>query len=1062
MQDDTETYAASDTGGARPNEARPLAPLQVRDRARYQIIAEHGRGGIGRVLRATDREFGRDVAVKELLIRTSSSEMRFMREALITARLEHPNIVPVHEAGRWDDGTPFYAMKLVAGRPLKALIAEARTYPERLKLLDRVLAVTDAIAYAHDRGVIHRDLKPSNIIVGDYGETIVIDWGLAKTVGETDEGTSGPSPSAMNDLTVAGAVLGTPAYMAPEQAAGAEATARSDVYALGAIVLDVLRDHASGAAPKAASDSDDTSPQGAVGKVDVAIPDAPADLRSIVRRAMAAVPAERYPSARAFGDDLRRFTSGIAVEAHRYTGREWAARWLVSHRRVVAVAVISILLLFIASTVFLARESRLRHTAEDSRSAALNAQHIAERERDRADAQTVALLEAQSRVELDAGHPFRAAPLLAEAYRRSPTSTSVRWMLTESLQSIVSLTSVLNIDDLSDPENLARTVRFSPDDSTIVVGRRKDIRMWDTRTWQPGIQWVTPWVSNQIRYSTDGTRLLNIKHASDGVARILNATTGEDIALVPISTTADYVVWSPDGTRVAAAHPDGRVEVWSATSKKVVVGFMAAPAIFGCLAFNADGSVLAARGVGELVLARDNAIQRIPVPGEDIQVVAFSQDGGRLLTTMSDRSLLLWDVPRATPLYRIGHQSSVPYLAVFSPDGQMVATSDLASIHLWDVESATSITTIDLPTRDLTLMMSFANSSATLATLTNDFIRFWHIPRERWLRSLPRLGTYSAGGFLANGDVITIDSETPPRARIRIWDGRTLLPIRSTDVAWEPSAGFSFTPDGTLAALASSRRVIDLVNTTDGRISFSANTDTDIGNATLSNDGAHLAISTADRSMVIFAVKRQKEVYRRTFKGTHYARSAVMFSPNSQEVALAGGFADFTRIINLNGSLREFRPNVHAVAYSRDGHRLFLGGSGDDTGEGVWDAVSGELITSLDVSSPAIVSALSATGSILATTGDDRNVYLWDAVNGALLRTFPASSHQRLSGARLVTPALSFSPDDRHLLALQGPVALIWNLELDSRSPEEVDALVSTKSQWRLDQGRLRPVVRPH
>jgi serine/threonine protein kinase len=227
--DETNTYAAPATPSEPPGESRPLAPLQVRDRGRYQVIAEHGRGGIGRVLRATDREFGRDVAVKELLIRTPSSEMRFMREALITARLEHPNIVPVHEAGRWDDGTPFYAMKLVAGRPLKALIAEAKTYPERLKLLERVLAVTDAIAYAHDRGVIHRDLKPSNIIVGDYGETIVIDWGLAKAVGEGDEGGDGPSPTPSPDLTVAGAVMGTPAYMAPEQASGGEPTARSDV-----------------------------------------------------------------------------------------------------------------------------------------------------------------------------------------------------------------------------------------------------------------------------------------------------------------------------------------------------------------------------------------------------------------------------------------------------------------------------------------------------------------------------------------------------------------------------------------------------------------------------------------------------------------------------------------------------------------------------------------------------------------------------------------------------------------------------------------------------------------
>src|SRR6266545_1511415 len=130
------------------------APLQPRDPARYQILAEHGRGGLGRVYRARDKELGRDVAVKELIEPTYRSEARFVREALITAALEHPGIVPVHEAGRWPDGTPFYAMKLVAGRPLSELLDKAKTLEARLALLPHIIAVADAIAYAHDRNII--------------------------------------------------------------------------------------------------------------------------------------------------------------------------------------------------------------------------------------------------------------------------------------------------------------------------------------------------------------------------------------------------------------------------------------------------------------------------------------------------------------------------------------------------------------------------------------------------------------------------------------------------------------------------------------------------------------------------------------------------------------------------------------------------------------------------------------------------------------------------------------------------------------------------------------------
>ncbi|HEY0990823.1 MAG TPA: serine/threonine-protein kinase, partial [Kofleriaceae bacterium] len=165
--------------------------------------------------RAHDLALGRDVAIKELIAPSHVSELRFLREAMITARLEHPGIVPVHEAGRWPDGTPYYAMKLVAGRPLRELIVERTTVDQRLGLLHHVIAVADAIAYAHGRNVIHRDLKPANVIVGDFGETIVIDWGLAKDLAAAEDSTVAGGPFRTphdSDLTTAGSVLGTPSY----------------------------------------------------------------------------------------------------------------------------------------------------------------------------------------------------------------------------------------------------------------------------------------------------------------------------------------------------------------------------------------------------------------------------------------------------------------------------------------------------------------------------------------------------------------------------------------------------------------------------------------------------------------------------------------------------------------------------------------------------------------------------------------------------------------------------------------------------------------------------------
>src|SRR3954469_9441912 len=191
-QDSQRTVASSDSSVE--IDARDIVGPQFRNPDRYHIMGEHGRGGLGRVSRAHDRELGRDVAVKELISRNPVDEIRFLREALITARLEHPGIVPVHEAGRWPDGTPFYAMKLVAGQPLRALLAERVTVAERIQLLHHVIAVADAIAYAHDRNIIHRDLKPANVIVGDFGETVVIDWGLAKDLTVIEEAATGGGP----------------------------------------------------------------------------------------------------------------------------------------------------------------------------------------------------------------------------------------------------------------------------------------------------------------------------------------------------------------------------------------------------------------------------------------------------------------------------------------------------------------------------------------------------------------------------------------------------------------------------------------------------------------------------------------------------------------------------------------------------------------------------------------------------------------------------------------------------------------------------------------------------
>lgn len=303
-----------------PEEITSASPADSALDGRYVLDREIAHGGMGRVFAGRDVRLSRPVAIKMLRQAHPSSAARFEQEVLLAARLQHPGIVSVYDAGFWPTGEPFLVMKLVLGRSFDRVIADAETMADRLALLPNVVAVADALAYAHDQGIVHRDLKPSNIIVGAFGETVVLDWGLAKdlraSTSATTVGEAAPMPGAAHEgTTLQGTVLGTPAYMAPEQAAGEAVDVRADVYALGAILYQTL----SGLAPAA---SNDGAPYAPLPRLE---PHVPRDLQAIISQAMSAQKSDRYPSAFEMAEDLKRFLSGHLVRARR---RSWLGRGL--------------------------------------------------------------------------------------------------------------------------------------------------------------------------------------------------------------------------------------------------------------------------------------------------------------------------------------------------------------------------------------------------------------------------------------------------------------------------------------------------------------------------------------------------------------------------------------------------------------------------------------------------------------------------------------------------------------------------------------------------------------
>jgi hypothetical protein len=354
--------------------AEALARLRFVPADVYEVQGEIARGGMGVIFEAWDTKHERAVAIKTLQAQDPLWVRRFLREVQITAQLQHPSIIPLYEAGRWPTGEPYYAMRLVEGQSLARAAEQAGTTHERLALLPHLIALSDALAYAHEKGIIHRDLKPTNVLVGRFGETVVIDWGLAKRVGEGDVAPAGGAPSVGADLTMAGEVLGTLAFMAPEQARGDAVDARSDVYALGALAYHVL----SGTRPYSTATSVDQVIAGPPRAIDEVAPDLPADLRAIVGKAMAREPEDRYPSAKGLATDLKAYATGRLVSAKSYSSWTLLLRWVARNRVPVGLGIAFIVTLAVTLAVAVTRVVRERDRADASRGVALRSQEAAE------------------------------------------------------------------------------------------------------------------------------------------------------------------------------------------------------------------------------------------------------------------------------------------------------------------------------------------------------------------------------------------------------------------------------------------------------------------------------------------------------------------------------------------------------------------------------------------------------------------------------------------------------------------------------------------------------------
>jgi WD40 repeat protein len=1022
--DATMTVSEADSSSAHE------APSSSASSSNYDIEGEHARGGLGRVLRAWDRRLNRPVALKELLALRAEHARRFAREVEITARLQHPNIVPVYEAGRWANGTPFYAMKFVSGRTLRQLISEAHTLDERLALLPNVLAVADAIAYAHSEGIVHRDLKPSNVLVGLFGETVVVDWGLAKDLRDSNDDATGADPyrSPADGHTVAGTVLGTPSYMPPEQARGADVDERADVYALGALLYHTL----AGRAPYTGETSAtiiDRVIAGPPTPIDTSVADVAPDLAAIIDTAMARDPGDRYANAGALADDLRRFQTGQLVSAHRYSRTTLLARWARRNRAALLVALSLLVVLAAAVTVSVRRIVHERDAAERERSLATERAHA------------LTLTQARTSLAID--------PTSAVAWIKSyPASANDQ----ATAHSIVADAVARGVASFAvHATSRVRTAALSPDGRHFAVGGGGPAveewilpsssparRAFDTTTmvleyspdgrtlaaageygrlvaWTEGV--ARELVGHramivQLAFSADGRTLLSTDVADHVWLWDLANGGGRELAFADASSTR--VTFAGGTTPHAVVAIGNELALWD-VSRRVRARSVRVTTKIDSLAVAEGALVVAAKSGERLSVWSLATVKRIAdIEGRPgLAGFVLNREGTRLAYWYNDRSVQVRNLEDGSTQRLDAGQRM--FAVRFSPDNDLLAVGGVGgTVTLWDL-AADSIQTLSGHTGILTHFAFSHDGKSLLSCAADDSdIRIWPVRRQarRVFRELP--GIVLDATFSPDGRSLATASSG---GLARIWNaatGASTLLVRHRDIVQD----VAFSADGRLFAAASWDGVVswsNLESGATGRLSHGARAQ----RVRWLPDGARLATASMDGAISIWTIADGKRVILGKHEGPV---GRLQLSPDGKTLLTAGDDRTIRiwHIASLNGRvLGRHDDEITRATFTPDGGSVIALSA--DGAARRWDVASGRWRALPKPGGRYGALAVSPDGALIAAGGDDGTILLW---RSAAVEREP----RVLRGHQAAVRNLAFSPDGRWLASSSSDrTARLWD-----------------------------------
>jgi WD40 repeat protein len=1013
-----------------PARERAWSPPQS-DRQRYLLHGIVAEGGHGRIIRAEDLQLKRMVALKELLDSGGITEDRFLREALITARLQHPGIVPIYEAGRWPGGEPFYAMKLVSGRSLAHVLEAMTTLAERLTALPHMLAVAEAMAYAHSQRVIHRDLKPANILVGEFGESVVIDWGLAKELDQPQGPCVDPTPATSHatgaappEYTQLGTVMGTPAYMPPEQAAGHPVDERADVYALGAILYRLL----SGQPPFTGASSQEvlrqvlTQEPLSLARLEPGVPE---ELLAIVSRAMAREPARRYPTARELAEDLRRFQTGQLVGAHRYTAWELFVRFARQHRGALMVAAFALVALVLGGVLDYVRVSRERDLAGQKQVEAEQAEHKATQ---RADSLT--LMEARTEVLRSPERVFTLLNSLSDAF--------TQWGAARTLAADAWARGVPTL--LRGHTLPLNSTHVSPDGQWVVSAANDGtVRLWEVRTGKGDIiesYSDEAWAS---LFSPDGQYVASAGKA--GQVRLWERSSRASRLLGSHSHPVSILRFSQDGRRLFSADIGGGIQQWDvASGAGRRAGAQESDMID--LAMLADGKHLLSVGPRDqtawLWNVEDGSSQLLLRHSAPLTAATAASGSGSFAVSDGDGQIFLWDSLGGRQRTLTGGGGSIRALSL-SPDGRYLAAHSASGpLRLWDLSGGTFRDLVSSPGWWNALTFS-ADGRWLAAGGRHHHAQLWEVatgqrrllpgavgwvvsvsfsPDSRWLAAASLDGTVRLHAVEQPSWRLVAQHERPFLTEVSSLEARHLKPWEFQDVLTGPVTAAALTPDGQHVLSAGKR---DGMVRLSGPVALAVRAHADaLRAAYVLPGGSRLATAGQDGTVILWDSRGQ-----RLQQLTGPAQPIESLCLSEDGAWLAAGTSEGTVWLASTASgqgrvLGRHAGKVRALAFSPDGRQLL---SGSRDGEvRLWDVARGVGRSVHRHQAEACVVTFSPDSQLLASGSEDQTVWL---------QRLDSDQGQSLAPQGLGVMALRFSPDGQQLFLteLADPTVQRWDVQ---------------------------------